>query len=167
MLLLCGLVLWVSFGPACVFFFSLKSTVCHIFLQNVTFLMVSSSLSPGFILLTPVFFPCYLSLYSAHWSATWLLLWTVPFHMCLQSILARNGWPAPNLDSLFLIIQSPVTKKQAHSYKSSPIQPARENHTFWVIVGPLMDRNLVVPRVRERKRLMSPGFRGKPIEPCS
>ena len=34
-------------------------------------------------------------------------------------------------------------------------------------VGPLMDQNLVVPRVRERKRLISPGLRGKPIEPCS
>ena len=27
-----------------------------------------------------------------------------------------------------------------------------------MLVGPLMDRNLVVPRVRERKRLMSPGY---------
>ena len=32
--------------------------------------------------------------------------------------------------------------------------------------GPLMDRNLVVPRVRERKRLIPPGLRGKPTEPC-
>ena len=31
-----------------------------------------------------------------------------------------------------------------------------------MLVGPLMDRNLVVPRVRERKRLMSPGLCGKP-----
>ena len=34
-------------------------------------------------------------------------------------------------------------------------------------VGPLMDWNLVVPRVRERKRLIPPGLRGKPREPCS
>ena len=34
-------------------------------------------------------------------------------------------------------------------------------------VGPLMDWNLVIPRVRERKRLISPGLRGKPREPCS
>ena len=34
-------------------------------------------------------------------------------------------------------------------------------------VGALMDRNLVVPRVRERKRLIPPGLRGKPTEPCS
>ena len=30
------------------------------------------------------------------------------------------------------------------------------------LVGPLMDRNLVARRVRERKRLISPGLGGKP-----
>ena len=37
----------------------------------------------------------------------------------------------------------------------------------WTPIGPLMDRNLVVLRIRERERLTSPGFRGKPTEPCS
>ena len=36
-----------------------------------------------------------------------------------------------------------------------------------LIVGPLMDRNLVVRRVRERKRLISLGLCGKPMESCS
>lgn len=124
MLLLDELVLWVSFGPTSVFRFSQIYCVPYLS-QNFTFLIVSSPFSPGFILLIPVFFP----VICPSVLATCLLLWTVPFHMWLQSILARNWRPALTLDSLFLIIQSPVTKKQAQSYKSSPMQPGRENHS--------------------------------------
>ena len=43
----------------------------------------------------------------------------------------------------------------------------QERERLIALVGPLMDRNLEARRVRERKRLMSPGLRGKPVEPCS
>ena len=43
----------------------------------------------------------------------------------------------------------------------------RERKRLIALVGPLMDQNLVAQGVRERKRLMSPGLRGKPTEPCS
>ena len=136
------------------------STECHLLNgSQLPFPWVYSSYPSFFPLLSvPLFCPLVCHLTAA---LNCTISHVTPVHPG-QELMA-----CPKLGLSFPHYPEPCHQK-ASTFLQVQLHPTweRESH-IWVIVGPLMDRILVVPRVRERKRLMSPGFRGKPVESCS